>query len=166
MHFISIRSEIFVRFAQCAFIVNFRVHYFVIERTILCDVKIDVNMCEPHYVNLFCCVDLLHSPAVWLVDIWNPFDNLTSFDILTHTTKTTSACHRAIFYWGILTERVITLKSAHKNYYKLYLFTSYVFKQVYKCLPRIKKIRKIFGKTFQNWPKVQGHVCYSEGNSA
>ena len=23
--------------------------------TIICDVKIDVNMCEPHYVNLFFC---------------------------------------------------------------------------------------------------------------
>ena len=23
--------------------------------TIICDVKIDINMCEPHYVNLFFC---------------------------------------------------------------------------------------------------------------
>ena len=27
--------------------------------TLTCDIKIDVNMCEPHYVNLFF-VDLLH----------------------------------------------------------------------------------------------------------
>ena len=47
--------------------------------TIICDVKIDVNMCEPHYVNLFFFVNLLHSPCVWLFDIWHLFDNLTSF---------------------------------------------------------------------------------------
>ena len=47
--------------------------------TIICDVKIDVNMCEPHYVNLFFFVNLLHSPCVWLFDIWHQFDNLTSF---------------------------------------------------------------------------------------
>ena len=46
--------------------------------TIICDVKIDINMCEPHYVNLFF-VNLLHSPCVWLFDIWHLFDNLTSF---------------------------------------------------------------------------------------
>ena len=22
--------------------------------TIICDVKIDINICEPHYVNIFC----------------------------------------------------------------------------------------------------------------
>ena len=32
--------------------------------TIICDVKIDVNMCEPHCVNLFFFVDLLHSLGV------------------------------------------------------------------------------------------------------
>ena len=46
---------------------------------LICDVKIDVNMCEPHYVNLFFFVNLLHSPCVWLFDIWHLFDNLTSF---------------------------------------------------------------------------------------
>ena len=40
--------------------------------TIICDIKIDISMCEPHYVNLFF-VNLLHSPCVC------PFDNLTSF---------------------------------------------------------------------------------------
>ena len=33
-------------------------------------------------INFF--VNLLHSPAVWLFDIWHVFDNLISFDILTH----------------------------------------------------------------------------------
>ena len=31
--------------------------------TIICDIKIDINMCEPDYVNLFF-VNLLHSPCV------------------------------------------------------------------------------------------------------
>ena len=47
--------------------------------TIICDVKIDINMCEPHYVNLFFFVNLLHSPCVLLFDIGHLFDNLTSF---------------------------------------------------------------------------------------
>ena len=33
-------------------------------------------------INFF--LNLLHSPDVWLFDIWHLFDNLTSFDILTH----------------------------------------------------------------------------------
>ena len=41
--------------------------------------KIDVNMCEPHYVNLFFFVNLLNSLCVWFFDIWHLFDNLTSF---------------------------------------------------------------------------------------
>ena len=41
--------------------------------------KIDINMCEPHYVNLFFFVNLLHSLCVWFFDIWHLFDNLTSF---------------------------------------------------------------------------------------
>ena len=52
--------------------------------TILCDVKIDVNICEPHCVNFFFFVNLLHSLGVWFFDIWHIFDNLTSFDILKH----------------------------------------------------------------------------------
>ena len=47
--------------------------------TIICDVKIDISMCEPHYVNLFFFVNLLHSPCVRLFDILHLFDNLTSF---------------------------------------------------------------------------------------
>ena len=31
---------------------------------IICDIKIDVNICEPHYVNLFFFVNLLHSQGV------------------------------------------------------------------------------------------------------
>ena len=45
---------------------------------IICDIKIDISKCEPHYVNLFF-VNLLHSPCVWCFDIWHLFDNLTSF---------------------------------------------------------------------------------------
>ena len=36
------------------------------------NVKIDINICEPHYVNLFF-VDLLHGLNVWLFDIWHLF---------------------------------------------------------------------------------------------
>ena len=48
-----------------------------------CDVKIDVNIFDPHYVNFF--VNLLDSPCIWLFDnwhlltIWHFFDNLISF---------------------------------------------------------------------------------------
>ena len=34
--------------------------------TMICDVKINVNMCESYYVNLFF-VNLLHSPSVWFL---------------------------------------------------------------------------------------------------
>ena len=40
-------------------------------------------MCEPHYVNLFFIVSLLHSPGVWLFDIFWQFDtdfNLNHFN--------------------------------------------------------------------------------------
>ena len=47
-----------------------------------CDVKIYINVCEPHSIHMF--VNFLHSLAVWLFDIWHLFDNLTSFNILTH----------------------------------------------------------------------------------
>ena len=45
-----------------------------------CDIKIDINICEPHCVTLFL-VNLLHSPDVWIFDIGHLFDNLTSVDI-------------------------------------------------------------------------------------
>ena len=53
--------------------------------TIICDVKIDVIMCEPHYVNLFflwtssivCVFDFLTFDI--FLTIWHLFDNLTSF---------------------------------------------------------------------------------------
>ena len=44
--------------------------------TIIWDVKIDVNMCEPHYVNLFF---LWTSSIVHVFYFWHLFDNLTSF---------------------------------------------------------------------------------------
>ena len=52
---------------------------------ITCDVKIDVNMCEPHYVNLFFLwtSSIVHVFDLLTFDIflttWHLFDNLTSF---------------------------------------------------------------------------------------
>ena len=46
--------------------------------TIICDVKIDVNMWTSLCQNIFF-VNLFHSLCVWLFDIWHLFDNLTSF---------------------------------------------------------------------------------------
>ena len=77
----------------------------------LCDVKIGINMCEPHYFNFF--VNLLHSPSVWFFDIWYIFDNLTSFG---HFTSTTSVCHRTIFM-----ESALKAEIEHTGYrYTLY----------------------------------------------
>ena len=53
--------------------------FWTILVTFMFDVKIDINMCEPHYVNYFFFVNLLHSLCVWLFDIWHLFDNLISF---------------------------------------------------------------------------------------
>ena len=59
--------------------------FWTILVTFIFDVKIDVNMCEPHYVNLFF---LLTSSIVCVFDFltfdislttWHPFDNLTCF---------------------------------------------------------------------------------------
>ena len=56
-----------------------RNYFWAILLTFIFDIKIDINICEPHYINLFFCVNLLHSLHVWLFDIWHLFDNLTSF---------------------------------------------------------------------------------------
>ena len=40
---------------------------------VMCDIKIDINICEPHYVNLLFFVNLLHSQGVSF------FLHLTSF---------------------------------------------------------------------------------------
>ena len=59
--------------------------FWTILVTFIFDVKIDVNMCEPHYVNLFF---LWTSSIVYVFDFltfdiflttWHLFDNLTSF---------------------------------------------------------------------------------------
>ena len=57
----------------------YRNYFWAILLTFIFDIKIDINICEPHYVNLFFFVNLLHSLHVWLFDIWHLFDNLTSF---------------------------------------------------------------------------------------
>ena len=41
-----------------------RKYFWAILMTFISDVKIDINMCEPHYVNLIVFVNLLHSPHV------------------------------------------------------------------------------------------------------
>ena len=56
-----------------------RNYFWAILLTFIFDIKIDINICEPHYVNLFFFVNLLRSLHVWLFDIWHLFDNLTSF---------------------------------------------------------------------------------------
>ena len=59
--------------------------FWTILVTFIFDIKIDINMCEPHYVNLFF---LWTSSIVYVFDfltfdifltIWHLFDNLTSF---------------------------------------------------------------------------------------
>ena len=55
--------------------------FWTILVTFIFDVKIDIIMCEPHYMNLFFFVNLLHSLCVWLFDIWHLFDILTSFNL-------------------------------------------------------------------------------------
>ena len=47
-----------------------RKYFWAILMTFISDIKIDVNMCEPHYVYLFFFVNFLHSPDVWLFDIF------------------------------------------------------------------------------------------------
>ena len=56
-----------------------RNYFWAILLTFIFDIKFDINMCEPHYVNLLFFVNLLHSLHVWLFDIWHLLDNLTSF---------------------------------------------------------------------------------------
>ena len=47
-----------------------RKYFWTILATFIFDIKIDVNMCEPHYANFFFFVNLLYSLGVWLFDIW------------------------------------------------------------------------------------------------
>ena len=62
-----------------------RKYFWAILMTFIFDVKIDVNMCEPHYVNLFflwtssivCMFDYLIFDI--FLTTWHLFDNLTSF---------------------------------------------------------------------------------------
>ena len=55
-----------------------RKYFWPILMTFICDVKIDVNMCEPHCVNFV--VNLLHSSNVWhLTSFWQFDIFFTSF---------------------------------------------------------------------------------------
>ena len=75
-----------------------RKYFWAILMTFISDIKIDVNMCEPHYVNLF---------FLWTSSIVQMFDFLTFgiflttwhlFDILTHQWNLNHlSLHRAIF---------------------------------------------------------------------
>ena len=73
--------------------------------TIICDVKIDVNICEPHCVNLFF---LWTSSIVQVFDFltfdiflttWHLFDNLTSFWHLTYNMGTWWTCAGSCVQW-------------------------------------------------------------------
>ena len=66
-----------------------RKYFWAILMTFISDVKIDVNMCEPHYVNLFF-VNLHHSPDIWHLSFFWHFDTFN----LNHLSP-----HRAIFRW-------------------------------------------------------------------
>ena len=57
-----------------------RKYFWPILMIFTCDIKMNINMCEPHYVNLFYvffCKPPLQSSSL---TIWHLFDNLTSFD--------------------------------------------------------------------------------------
>ena len=59
-----------------------RKYFWTILVTFIFDVKLDINICKPYYVNLLFFVNLLHSPEIWLfwhLSTWHLFDNLTSF---------------------------------------------------------------------------------------
>ena len=79
-----------------------RKYFWAILMTFISDIKIDVNMCEPHYVNLF---------FLWTSSIVQMFDFLTFgiflttwhlFDILTHQWNLNHLSPlRAIFYFPL-----------------------------------------------------------------
>ena len=69
-----------------------RKYFWAILLTFIFDVKIDINICEPHYVNLLFFVNLLHSLHVWLF-FWQLDIILTHQLNLNHLSP-----HRAIFY--------------------------------------------------------------------
>ena len=59
-----------------------RKYFWTILVTFIFDIKLDINICKPCYVNLLFFVNLLHGPEIWLLwhlSIWHLFDNLTSF---------------------------------------------------------------------------------------
>ena len=79
--------------------------FWAILMTFISDVKIDVNMCEPHYVNLFF---LWTSSIVQMFDYltfdiflttWYLFDNLTSFWHLTYNMGTWWTCAGSCVQW-------------------------------------------------------------------
>ena len=59
-----------------------RKYFWAILVTFIFDIKLDINICKPHYVNWLFFVNLLYSPEIWLfwhLSTWHLFDNLTSF---------------------------------------------------------------------------------------
>ena len=80
-----------------------RKYFWPILMTFVSDIKIDINMCEPHYVNLFF---LWTSSIVQMFDYltfdiflttWHLFDNLTSFWYFDTFNLNHLSPHRAIF---------------------------------------------------------------------
>ena len=78
--------------------------------TITFEDKIGINICKPHYVNLFF-RNLLHSPYFWLFDFWYLFDNFDIFltiwhlfDKLTHYVNLLSLSDPdgGLGWWGTL----------------------------------------------------------------
>ena len=82
-----------------------RKYFWAILVTFIFDIKIDVNICEPHDVNLFF---LWTSSIVCIFDFfifdiflttWHLFNNLTSFWHLTYNMGTWWTCARSCVQW-------------------------------------------------------------------
>ena len=102
----------------------------------MCDVKIDINMCETHCVNLFF-VNLLLSQGVDFFYIWHLFDNLT---LTHHISKFGTASHLPHFLDMFLPFQVpyrpLVAKSLHIVTEQVSSFDSITSKLVKNCLQK------------------------------
>ena len=128
--------------------------------TFISYVKIDVNMCEPHYVNLFFCEPPPYSRCLtsfWQLDIflttWHLFDILTHQLNLNHLSP-----HRAIF---IITSKSLTPISIN-ILYKVppYKYSRYCCKVLKIYLEVFGKPRKIQEKSGNFVIPVKWEPCY------
>ena len=122
-----------------------RKYFWAILLTFIFDVKID---CEPHYVNLFFFVNLLHSLHVWLFDIWHLFDILTHQLNLNHLSP-----HRAIFS---------TISNEHSR--DVILMTVKCFDALLKALSSIW-LHTITNLLYQSETKWDNHVSNIQAKS-